>query len=290
MSPKTERWRQSGHKGNLACRVSIKINITIVTPETRWGGQQLPYDACLAFPGYRKVKNSFLMRVGFAALVACTAAAGANAQSVTANQLDRQIMNTDSFLSAHPDLRYRLLGLTAYQAADYARAMTHFQRAARYADKPSQGMIAEMHWNGQGVPVNKPLGYAWMDLAAERHFKTMLVNRERLWAALSEAERAQAIIVGQPVYAEFGDKVAKPRLERLLRNARSNSVGSRTGFVGAVTITIPGPTGDFTLDGSQYFQEKFWQPEAYWAWQAEDWKELPKGAVNVGPLKVPATE
>ncbi|OGT59721.1 MAG: hypothetical protein A3E01_04470 [Gammaproteobacteria bacterium RIFCSPHIGHO2_12_FULL_63_22] len=231
-----------------------------------------------------------LIRMGLATLVACAAAAGVNAQSVTANQLDRQIMNTESFLNAHPDLRFRLLGLTAYQAADYAKAMIHFKRAARYADKPSQGMIAEMHWNGQGVPVNKPLGYAWMDLAAERHFKTMLVNRERLWNALTEAEREQAVIVGQPVYAEFGDKVAKPRLERLLRNARSNSVGSRTGFVGAVTITIPGPSGDLTLDGSQYFQEKFWKPEAYWAWQAEDWKELPKGQVNVGPLKVPATE
>jgi hypothetical protein len=269
-------------------QTAIGLDITIVTDETRWDRQQLPYDANLAFPGSCHVNKSFLIRLLLAMLASSALATGANAQSVTANQLDRQIMNTDSFLNGHPDLRYRLLGLTAYQAADYAKAMVHFQRAARYADKPSQGMIAEMYWNGQGVPVNKPLGYAWMDLAAERHFKVMLVNRERLWAALTEAEREQAIIVGQPVYAEFGDKVAKPRLERLLRNARSNSVGSRTGFVGAVTITIPGPTGDLTLDGSQYFQEKFWKPEAYWAWQAEDWKELPKGSVNVGPLQVPA--
>lgn len=235
------------------------------------------------------MKRSFLIRLAFSTLAACALASGAHAQSGKPSQLDREIMSSDAFLSSHPDLRYRLLGLRAFKAGDQAQAMTLFLRAARFADKPSQAMVAEMYWNGWGVTMDRPLAYAWMDLASERHYKVMLVNRERYWEALSEAERTQAIAVGQPIFAEYADKAAKPRLERVLRNARRGTTGSRTGFTGNLSITIPGPYGELRLDGSQFYQEKFWKPEAYWAWQSEDWKELPKGQVNVGPLQVPAT-
>lgn len=233
--------------------------------------------------------TSHRLPILLSALVAICATSCVMAQSAKPNSVDSQVMSTDGFLSAHPDLRFRLLGLKAFNAQDYSTAMAHFMRASRYADKPSQGMVAEMHWGGLGVPVNRPLAYAWMDLAAERQFKVMLVHRERYWKALNDAEREQAIQVGQGLYAEFADKAAKPRLESFLRRARSGTTGSRTGFVGALTITIPGPSGEITLDGSQYYQDKFWKADDYWAWQAEDWKELPRGTVNVGPLQVPAT-
>ena len=40
------------------------------------------------------------------------------------------------FMQGHPDLSWRLRGREAYAAGDYARARDHFERAARFADKP----------------------------------------------------------------------------------------------------------------------------------------------------------
>lgn len=216
-----------------------------------------------------------------------------HAQSAAPASTDALVMSSDSFLGSHPDLRYRMLGLESYKKGRFSEALTFFRRASRFADKPSQGMVAEMLWQGVGTAQDRPLAYAWMDLAAERGFEVMLINRERYWRDLSEAERPQALQAGEAVFADYGDDVAKPRLERILRAARRNVTGSRVGFTGNLTIIIPGPTGDITLDGSQFYQEKFWKPETYWQWQAESWKESPKGRVEVGPLTVspePAAE
>ena len=86
------------------------------------------------------------------------------------------------FMQGHPDLSWRLRGREAYAAGDYARARDHFERAARFADKPSQAMLGEMHWNGVGGPRDRALGYAWMDVAAERFYEDFYVLRERYWA------------------------------------------------------------------------------------------------------------
>src|SRR5690606_14310750 len=92
----------------------------------------------------------------------CTAPFAASAQEE--NVPDKLIMSSEGFLDAHPDLKYRQAGLKAYEEGDHAEAMNLFRRAARFADKPSQGMIAEMLWRGEGIEQDRPSAYAWMDL------------------------------------------------------------------------------------------------------------------------------
>src|SRR5690606_19441441 len=58
------------------------------------------------------------------------------------------VMVTSGFLNSHPDLRYRLLGMEAMREDRHEDAFKFFRRAAHFADKPSQGMVAEMLWNG----------------------------------------------------------------------------------------------------------------------------------------------
>ncbi len=201
-------------------------------------------------------------------------------------QLDKAILSSESFINAHPDLMHRTRGLNAYKKDRFSEAFAHFKRGAKFADKPSQGMVAEMLWNGQGVEVNRALAYAWMDLAAERHYPTMLAHREKYWSVLSETERAQAISLGQEVYANYGDDIAKKRLATALRRAKNSVTGSRTGMVGTLSITIQTSSGPQTIDGSQYYQDKFWKPELYAKWQDEAWKNPPSGKVDIGPLEV----
>jgi hypothetical protein len=199
---------------------------------------------------------------------------------------DGAVMQSQGFLSAHPDLWNRVLGLEAYAEGDMEKALMHFRKAARYADKPAQGMVAEMLWKGEGTARDPALAYAWMDLAAERGYPTMLVNREKYWKALDADQRADALARGEAVFAEYGDAVAKPRLESMLRRGLMASTGSRLGPVGrSLTITVAGPGGETTIDGSQYYADKFWQPEQYWTWQDAEWETLPRGRVDIGPLE-----
>jgi len=195
---------------------------------------------------------------------------------------------TDGFLGAHPDLRWRNAGIQAYREKDYEMALVYFRRAARYADKPSQAMIAEMYWEGRGVPQDRPIAYAWMDIAAERLYPDLVAFRERYWDALSEAERAVALERGQEILAQYGDEVAKPRLEAVLRRARREVTGSRLGSVGLLEI-IPftGPlagTG-MTLRGEEYYAPRYWEPAEYWRMHDEIWRAPRRGTVEIGDLE-----
>jgi len=195
------------------------------------------------------------------------------------------LMITAGFLTHHPDMKYRLLGMEAFKAKKYEDAMRFFRRASFYADKPSQGMVAEMLWNGQGAPQDKALAYAWMDLAAERGYAGFLGLRERYWSALTEAERARAVSEGQEIYARFGDAAAKPRYETQLRRGRTQITGSRTGFAGNVQIIVPGPGGEQTIDGTKFYDPRYWDAKKYWAYTDQVWAKPRIGRVSVGEVE-----
>ena len=208
--------------------------------------------------------------------------------------------NFAGFVESHPDLRNYRRGLDAYRGGDLEKAHRYFRMASRYADKPSQAIVAEMYWQGRGVERNRPLAYAWMDLAAERGNRRLLAQREQFWEALDEAERAQALELGPQVYAEFGDDVTKPRLETALRRETKRSVGSRTGFTGNAQIIAPVPgvidTGSpddpvptITIPASAYYASKFWNPKEYHSWRERLWelelREIQSGQVEVGDVQ-----
>lgn len=192
---------------------------------------------------------------------------------------------TESFLAYHPDLKFRMEGMAALEDGLPEAAFGAFKSAAKYADKASQAAVAEMLWTGKGTAQNRPLAYAWMDLAAERGYQTFIGLREHYWKQLSADEQKLAVEVGGSVYAEYGDAVAKPRIEKKLRQGRGKITGSRVGFVGALQIHIPGPAGWMKVDGSTYYADHYWRPTDYFAWQDQIWRNPPTGTVDVGPLQ-----
>lgn len=107
---------------------------------------------------------------------------------------------TEGFLQAHPDIRWRREGLHAFHHKRYDEAHAMFLRAAHYADKASMAMLAEMYWKGLGVVRDRPIGYAWMDLAAERMYPNFTILRERYWAWQDQvwnAPRQEKVDVGE---------------------------------------------------------------------------------------------
>ena len=221
------------------------------------------------------------------------AAAEAGAQKQISNS-DGSITQHMAFLNGHPDLFFRIRGFDLLSSKSPDKAARAFQRAALFGDKPSQAVMAGLYWEGRGIARDRALGYAWMDLAAERGYPDFIAMREKFWSELNESERTRALQEGQAIYARYGDAAANPRLERELRRERMQVVGSRTGFSGNANILVPvpgwaGPSGENTpvvvIDGSQFYADKFWEPRQYQAWLDAQWKEPRGGRVEVGALK-----
>jgi hypothetical protein len=212
-------------------------------------------------------------------------------RSSVANHTEEKLMVTDAFLSGHPDLRFRLLALQRREQGKLEDAFKFFQRAAFYGDKPSQGMVGEMLWTGAGTAIDKPQAYVWMDLAAERGYEGFLELRERYWALLDASERERAIAIGQDLYARYGDEATQPRIDRALRLERRNMVGSRTGFTANVRVIVPGPAGPEEIDGSKFYDERYWDPKQYRAWHDAVWMKPRVAKVDIGDVtQVPQTE
>lgn len=197
----------------------------------------------------------------------------------------------DHFARHHPDVHHRLLGMEAIAVNRPADAAIAFRESARYADKGSQAMLGEMHWDGHGVPLDRALAYAWMDLAAERGYPLLVGKRERFWNALDESERNRVAELGPALYAEFGDAVAKPRLDDLLRAGTRDAAGSRVGgttaFVDVYTNVGRG-SGREVFAGVQrpdYYDPRFWRPRDYWQSVDLAWSTPPRDIVEVLPLR-----
>lgn len=219
-------------------------------------------------------------RVLFAAfaLSAALAPSPASAADPGLAAADAIVINDPGFLSAHPDLRWRGEAQVALDEGRLRDAFDAFRRAARFADKPSQAMVGEMLWTGRGVPVDRPLAYAWMDIAAERGYLPFVARREQYWDLLGDEERAEAIEVGRPLFAEYRDAVAKPRTEREMAKARRKVTNSRVGSVSGMRVIIPGPKNtSISVDGQRYYDDTWWVPEQYWAWQDSIWHDPQAG-------------
>ncbi|MFB9068835.1 sel1 repeat family protein [Pseudofulvimonas gallinarii] len=242
------------------------------------------------------MRNTWKLMLGPVTAVAlcaglATASDGMRSESWQSLMPSAAIVESETFINGHPDLRWRHAGLDAMRKGDHGDAFVNFEQAARYADKPSQAMVAELYWIGHGTSRNRPLAYAWMDLAAERGNRLFLVRREYLWQQLSEAERNEAIAVGQGVYDRYGDAVAKPRQAKAMRRHQGSITGSRLGHVGNLRATSQiGDAGYMQsgifpdmVTGELLFDRRFWQPDLYWKWQDEVLERLasePRGLAD----------
>lgn len=185
-------------------------------------------------------------------------------------------------MDAHPDLLYRQQGLEEYGRQNHFEAFRLFQRAGHFSDKPSQAIVGEMLWIGLGTQKNRGLAYVWMELAAERGYAAFVEKRDRYWRELDEQERQVATTQGDAIRAEYADEVAERRLHRVLRLARSRMTGSRLGSQASkVEIIVP---GHGRIDGSRFYDPRFWDPRQYRQWHDEVWMGLRIGQVRVGEV------
>ncbi len=124
---------------------------------------------------------------------------------------------------------------------------------------------------------------------AERMYPNLVVLREKMWQALTQAERERAVAEGAALYDRFGDKVANPRLTAVIVRQNSEITGSRTGYVdGRLAVHAPGggtasvQDKSSGVDVSAMYDAWRLNPERYWAVEDAAWKGE---RVNVGSVR-----
>jgi TPR repeat protein len=175
------------------------------------------------------------------AALACGSAARAQKAASAPGDLKRSgavlaDMATGPFIDAHPDLRFRHLGMAAYREGRRREALDDFRLASRYVDKASQSIVALMYWTGDGVGRDRALAYAWMDLAASRGYPELQHQRDLYRAQLTDAERDHARELRQTLEPDYGDEAGARRLTLELGSIRSQVTGSRLGWVGSGVV------------------------------------------------------
>lgn len=162
----------------------------------------------------------------FALTLLLTAAAIAQSSNIDRATASRTgVQNT-------PGHQFLERGNRFYRSGDYQAAADNFKQAAYWADKIAQFNLGLLHVNGEGVSRDVLLGWAWIELAAERGDPTYRDVADDIWSKLAREHRTIARqILDQELKPEYGDEVAVDRtrheMERHMRGVTAG--GSRTG-------------------------------------------------------------
>jgi TPR repeat protein len=136
-----------------------------------------------------------------------------------------------------PGVYFFNLGAAAFRKGDYAHAIDMYKIAASWAYKPAEYNLGVMYFKGQGIPVDRPLGTAWMVLAAERK-DTQYVKTQNLFASLlSDAQFERTNTLWRDLKQTYGDEVALRRAKAQWQWVKTHQTGTRTGgFSGPLAV------------------------------------------------------
>jgi hypothetical protein len=135
-----------------------------------------------------------------------------------------------------------------YWTGDMDRAVQVLGYSAEWANKPAQYALGVMYFNGDRIPVNRPLGIAWLAIAAERHdpqYEAVFVSAYR---SATAQEREQANTYWRSMKPVYSDKVAAVRaIKRFNREITPiyNMVATNGGRVYISGLTLGSSELDF---------------------------------------------
>ncbi|EIM03075.1 hypothetical protein RHOFW104T7_17030 [Rhodanobacter thiooxydans] len=130
---------------------------------------------------------------------------------------------------ARPGVYFFNIAARAYEQKNYRYAIDMYKVAASWAYKPAEYNLGVMYYRGQGVPVDRPLGAAWMVLAAERNTPQYIAARDLMITPLSEADFARVDTLWNQLKPTYGDATALHRAKMRWAQVRAGMTGSRTG-------------------------------------------------------------
>ena len=137
---------------------------------------------------------------------------------------------------------------------DYAFALVMFKQAGWWANRRGQYNAGVMLFNGIGVPADKILGTAWLQIAAGPHDDLAQQTLHQAEATLNPEQRAQVDIAFQSLKQTYGDAVTLPRALNRYATDRGQMTGSHTGHsIGP--LAVYGGDGSWR-SGVDYYGDK----------------------------------
>lgn len=128
-----------------------------------------------------------------------------------------------------PGVKFFTLGVQAFRKGDYRHAIDMYKVAASWACKPAEYNLAVMYFRGQGVPVDRARGAAWMVLAAERNDPQYIKARDVMVTLLSKTEFARTDELWGELKQTYGDEIALRRAEAQWAWVKTHQTGTRVG-------------------------------------------------------------
>lgn len=196
-----------------------------------------------------------------------------------------------------PGSYYYCIGRRDMALGDTARSRKMLRIASSWGSKPAQFLLGIGYYKGDAWPADRPLGLAWMGLAAERHDPAYAAVFTSAWQHASAREQAKAQALWQAMRPTYGDARAAHRAELRYRNemmvmARDQIYGAKTCVEGINSGKITSATIKRRLDpnvldnepacwGARPPDEVASKIEPYAAELFDGWK----GHVTVGALK-----
>ncbi|HEY4145001.1 SEL1-like repeat protein [Pinirhizobacter sp.] len=129
-----------------------------------------------------------------------------------------------------PGNYYFCEGVRSFWDGNRNAALYNLQEAASWGSKRAQYALGVAYFNGDQLPKNRPLGLAWLTLAAERKTPVYAATQRSAIEHATEAERQQGWQEMQKLKVKYADAVAlkraKTRLHRELRHLSAGSTGN----------------------------------------------------------------
>lgn len=130
---------------------------------------------------------------------------------------------------ARPGAAFFGYGQRAFEKGDYKHAVHMYKVASSWAYKPAEYNLGVMYFKGVGVPVDRPLGAAWMVLAAERGDPIYVRARDAMVTMLTKAQFAETDRFWNELSQTYGDKVALRRAKSQWAFVKTHETGTRVG-------------------------------------------------------------
>lgn len=152
-----------------------------------------------------------------------------------------------------PGVYFFALGVQAFKKGDYKHALAMYKVAASWAYKPAEYNLAVMYFKGQGIPVDRARGAAWMILAAERGAPGYVKAQDLMVTALTDAQFERTDQIWNELKPTYADAVALKRAKAQWRRVGMNRTGSRVGDPSVALVVgtfAPGPPTPSKIAGS----------------------------------------
>jgi len=156
--------------------------------------------------------GTLVLAVAMAAPGAARAQASGDAASLPAT------MKCDPLLArALPGEFDFCLARNRWNQGQHAQAVEFLELAAGWGNKGAQAALGVAYFNGDGVARDRPLGLAWLGLAAERQAPTASGLFASARGKVDAAEFARADMLYQQMRGKYADDVAAARADRRYR-------------------------------------------------------------------------